>query len=144
MGKWTKLNKIMSWCVMISGIVISIVLAIVYFSTAAGLSSSYYSNPLAAMYVWLGIGVLVIGSISCLGVFVLWNMFIDWYGNAQQIKRKLCGEPEPYAPAPMQFAAPVQQYAAPVQQPTNWQCPACGGINNPESGFCYNCGKPRQ
>ncbi len=144
MKKWTKFNKAMSWCVMISGIIVSIVFAIVFFMSAASLSSSYggyggyYNSAASAMgatYVWFGIGVLVLGTIFSLGVFGVWNMLISWYDPDSAKKA------QPYAQPTLQQ---TPMYYAPPVQPASWQCPACGGVNNAESAFCYNCGKPRQ
>ncbi len=150
MGKWTKLNKIMSWCVMLSSIACTLYMSISLFATAGsyGSYSSYYSSALATV-VWLGIFTLVVGLSISIGIFAAWNMLIEWYNNAREIKRNLCGEPAPQAPvqyaAPTQYAAPVQYTApAPQAQPANWQCLQCGGINEANSAFCYNCGKPRQ
>lgn len=132
MKKWTKFNKVMSWCVMISSIVISIVLAITFFVSASSFSSSYgyYSSAASAAtatYVWFGIGTLVFGTIFSVGVFAVWNMLIGWYDPDSTKKAQQ---------APMYYAQPVQ--------PANWQCPACGGINAANNSFCYNCSKPRQ
>lgn len=149
MEKWTKFNKIMSWCVMLSGIAGTLYLSISLFATAGSygaLSSSYYSSAASAAIapiVWLGILTLVIGCSVSIGIFAAWNMLIEWYNNARQIKRKLCGEPVPQTP--VQYAVPMQPaMQQPMVQPANWQCPACGGINDANSAFCYNCGKPRQ
>ena len=140
MKKWTKFNRVMSWCVMISGIIMTVVFAIMLFSTASSLSSSYgYYSSIAsaatATYVWFGIGVLVFGTIFSLGVFAVWNMLISWYDPDGAKKAQPYGQPA-MQQAPMYYAPPAQ--------PANWQCPACGGINNAANGFCYNCGKPRQ
>ena len=158
MEQWVKFNKVMSWIVMIAIIIAALVFAIILFTTAGTLDAQYSynysysygvaSNPVSgyiAALVWLGIGTLLFGAIIAVGVFALWNMLINWYINSVKLKRKYCGEP--MNQAPVKYAAPVQQYAAPVapvQQPANWQCPACGGVNNASNGFCYNCGKPRQ
>lgn len=138
---------------MLSGIAGTLYLSISLFATAGsyGSYSSYYSSAASsalATVVWLGILTLVIGLSVSIGIFAAWNMLIEWYNNARQIKGKLCGEPMPQAP--VQYAAPMQpvmqqpMVQQPVAQPANWQCPACGGVNSANSAFCYNCGKPRQ
>lgn len=155
MEKWTKFNKIMSWCVMLSGVAGSLYLAITLFTAAGSLGSysSYYSSVASATiatYVWLGIFTLLIGLSVSIGIFAAWNMLIEWYANSRELKRKMCGEavPAPYS-APVQYVSPVQPVQpvqqAPVyaQQPANWQC-SCGAINGASSAFCQNCGRPRQ
>ncbi len=141
MKKWTKFNKVMSWFVMLSGIAGTLYLSISLFSTAGSygaLSSSYYSSAASsalATVVWLGILTLVTGCSASIGIFAAWNMLINWYDPDSASKAQPYIQPT-YQQTPMYYAPPAQ--------PANWQCPACGGINEATNGFCYNCGKPKQ
>lgn len=135
MMKFSKFSRVMSWLVMIVGIVLAIVAATMFFVTAG---NSYGS--VAPIFVWSGIIILIASSVFSIGIFALWNMLIEWYDNSCRIKSKYCGDP-----MPMQYGVPVQPMPAPapVQRPANWYCPQCGTVNDAASGFCANCGQRR-
>lgn len=140
MINFSKFSRIMSWLVMIVGVVLSIVIAIMFFVTAG---NSYKS--IAPIYVWSGIIILIAGSVFSVGIFALWNMLIAWYDNSCRIKSKYCGDPMPtqYGVPVQPMPAPVQPAPAPVQHSANWYCPQCGTANDAVSGFCANCGQRR-
>lgn len=127
MKKWTKFNKVMSVCVMISSIIIAIFLAICLFVSAIPYHNSILGKGTAALFIWSGIGMLIFGTIFSVGVFAVWNMLIGWYDPDSTKKAQQ---------APMYYAQPAQT--------ANWLCPKCSAANNINHPFCINCGEPRQ
>ena len=131
MSTWYKVNKVMSIIVLSLSIILCIALAVLFFIASSG----YH---IGGVYLWYGIIMLLVGIPFSIGFFALWNMLIDWYAKSTLGKT---------LPPPIQYGVPMQYtYPQPPKPPQAglWHCPYCGIENDMNSGFCINCGKPRQ
>ncbi len=135
MSTWYKFNKVMSIIVLSLSIILCITLAVIFFIASNSI------RGVGGVYVWYGIIMLLVGIPFSIGVFAAWNMLTDWYAKST------LGKALPVAP-PVQYGVPMQQYTYPQPaqpaQANMWNCPYCGTANDITSGFCCNCGKPKQ
>lgn len=131
MSFWYKFNKVISVIVLVMSLLLWLALAILCFIA----SDSRYGGA----YLMYGIISLLVCIPFSIGLFAAWNMLIDWYAKSTLGKT---------LPPPVQYGVPMQQYTYPQPaQPTQaniWHCTYCGTANDMNSGFCSNCGKPKQ